>query len=169
MGRMADGDDIVIRPATRADLRAAGALGAALVELHYAFDAQRFMRVGGGLAEGYARFLGSQLRNADAVVLVAEHTSEATKTIVGYIYAAIEPLSWQDLREESGFIHDVIVADAMRGRGVASRLIDAACAWVRERGAPRVLLHTASQNTTAQRLFAALGFRMTMVEMTKEL
>ena len=37
------------------------------------------------------------------------------------------------------------------------------------RGMPRVLLHTASQNTSAQRLFAALCFRPTMIEMTKEL
>jgi ribosomal protein S18 acetylase RimI-like enzyme len=167
-GGMAD-DAIVIRPAVRADLPAMGLLGAALVEVHCALDAQRFMRPGGGLADGYARFLGSQLKNGDAVVLVAEHTAGRPTSIVGYVYAAIEPMSWQDLRDESGFIHDVIVDTAMRGRGVASRLIEGACAWLRERGMPRVLLHTASQNAGAQRLFAALGFRATMVEMMKEL
>ncbi len=162
-------DTIVIRPAGRADLPAMGALGAALVELHYALDAQRFMRAGGGLAEGYARFLGSQLKNRDAIVLAAEHTADGATAIVGYVYAAIEPMSWQDLRDESGFIHDVLVTESMRGRGVATRLIEGACAWLRDRGMPRVLLHTASQNTGAQRLFASLGFRPTMLEMTREL
>jgi ribosomal protein S18 acetylase RimI-like enzyme len=162
-------DSIVIRPAERADLPAMGALGAALVAAHRAFDAQRFKFAGGGLADDYARFLGGELRNRDAVVLVAEHTLDGTWSIVGYIYAAIEPTSWQDLREESGFIHDVIVDETMRGRGVARRLVEGACDWLRGRGMPRVLLHTASQNTSAQRLFAVLGFRPTMIEMTKEL
>jgi RimJ/RimL family protein N-acetyltransferase len=34
---------------------------------------------------------------------------------------------------------------------------------------PRVMLWTASQNATAQRLFARAGFRPTMIEMTREL
>ena len=36
------------------------------------------------------------------------------------------------------------------------------------RGAPRILLATAVENEPAQRLFASLGFRTTMVEMTRE-
>jgi ribosomal protein S18 acetylase RimI-like enzyme len=38
-----------------------------------------------------------------------------------------------------------------------------------ERGTPRLVLHTATQNQTAQRLFARFGFRTTMLEMTREL
>jgi ribosomal protein S18 acetylase RimI-like enzyme len=38
-----------------------------------------------------------------------------------------------------------------------------------DRGAPRVVLGTAEQNEPAQRLFERLGFRRTMVEMTREL
>jgi ribosomal protein S18 acetylase RimI-like enzyme len=34
---------------------------------------------------------------------------------------------------------------------------------------PRVLLMTAEQNASAQRLFARLGFRRTMIEMTREI
>jgi hypothetical protein len=34
---------------------------------------------------------------------------------------------------------------------------------------PRVVLGTADSNHAAQRLFTALGFRRTMVEMTREL
>jgi ribosomal protein S18 acetylase RimI-like enzyme len=48
-------------------------------------------------------------------------------------------------------------------------LLDAALTWLRERGAPRVVLSTAAQNETAQRLFEKLGFRRTMIEMTREL
>jgi hypothetical protein len=36
------------------------------------------------------------------------------------------------------------------------------------KGAPRIVLHTAASNADAQALFARLGFRRTMVEMTRE-
>jgi ribosomal protein S18 acetylase RimI-like enzyme len=47
--------------------------------------------------------------------------------------------------------------------------MDAATGWLRERGAPSVLLWTAAPNEPAQRLFERLGFRRTMIEMTKDL
>ena len=37
------------------------------------------------------------------------------------------------------------------------------------KGAPRLVLHTASKNVAARQFFAALGFRETMVELTAEL
>ena len=37
------------------------------------------------------------------------------------------------------------------------------------RGAPRVVIQVASQNPEAQAVFGRLGFRPTMVEMTREL
>jgi hypothetical protein len=40
---------------------------------------------------------------------------------------------------------------------------------LRRQGAPRVLLWSAAPNTRAQTIFAAAGFRTTMVEMTLEL
>ena len=92
-----------------------------------------------------------------------------TATIVGYVYAAIEPLSWKELRDECGFIHDLLVADSARRSGVGAALLNAAIEWLRGRGMPRVVLGTAAQNETARRLFAQRGFRATMVEMTLEL
>jgi GNAT superfamily N-acetyltransferase len=99
------------------------------------------------------------------VVLVAEQRDR----IVGYVYAAVEPLSWKDLRDECGYIHDLLVTDAARGRGAGDALLDAAIEWLRERGMPRVVLGTAAQNENARRLFARRGFRPTMIEMTLEL
>jgi GNAT superfamily N-acetyltransferase len=48
-------------------------------------------------------------------------------------------------------------------------LVQRASEWLREHGAPRVLLWTAERNAAAQRLFLRLGFRPTMIEMTREL
>ena len=95
--------------------------------------------------------------------------AERQRRIVGYVYGAIEPLSWKDLRDECGFIHDLVVSEAARGGGIGEALLDAAVEWLREQGMPRVVLGTAAQNERAQRLFERHGFRPTMVEMTLEL
>ena len=89
--------------------------------------------------------------------------------MAGYIYAGIEPQSWKELREEAGFIHDVAVTEQGRRAGLATALIEGALDWLRSRGMPRVVLCAAEPNTDAQRLFSKLGFRRTMVEMTREL
>jgi ribosomal protein S18 acetylase RimI-like enzyme len=47
--------------------------------------------------------------------------------------------------------------------------MEAAIEWLRDRGAPRVVLGTAQRNEAAQRLFERLGFRRTMIEMTREI
>lgn len=162
---MPDADAIAIRRATKTDLPALGKLGALLLRTHHQFDPLRFMAPGSHPEEGYAWFLGSQLHEEDVVVFVAERQS----AIVGYVYAALEPQSWKELRDACGFVHDVVVDENGRRGGVATALMEAAIAWLRERGAPRVVLQTAQKNEGAQRLFDRLGFRRTMVEMTREL
>ena len=153
-----------IRPAVDADLSVLGRLGASLMRVHHSFDSGRFLAPGDRPEDGYAWFLGTQLREPDVVVLVAEQKG----SVVGYVYAGLEPLSWKELRGPAGFIHDVIVEEHARHRGVATALIEAASDWLKEHGAPRVVLWTAAQNTSAQRLFAGRGFRQTMIEMTRE-
>jgi ribosomal protein S18 acetylase RimI-like enzyme len=157
--------DVVIRRARRADIPALGPLGALLLRTHYEFDQQRFMAPGPNPESGYGWFLGTQMRDEDAAVFVAERD----RRIVGYVYAGLEPQSWKELREAAGFIHDVVVDEEGRGGGVGTALIEAAMEWLRSRGAPRVVLWTAERNESAQRLFARLGFRRTMIEMTREL
>jgi GNAT superfamily N-acetyltransferase len=156
---------MTIRLATPTDLPALGRLGALLMRTHYEFDPQRFMTAGSDAAEGYAWFLGRQLKDQDVVIYVAELDGE----VIGYVYAGLEPISWKELRDECGFIHDVVVDERGRRTGTATALIEKAVEWLRERGAPRVMLWTAEKNAGAQQLFAKLGFRKTMIEMTREL
>ena len=144
---------------------ALGALGASLMRAHYTFDPLRFMAPPGDPEAGYAWFLGTQLKEDDVAVFVAERAG----SVVGYVYAALEPQSWKELREAAGYIHDVVVVPEAQRHGVAAALIEAACEWLRTIGAPRVVLGTAEKNEGAQRLFARLGFRRTMIEMTREL
>jgi ribosomal protein S18 acetylase RimI-like enzyme len=154
-----------IRRATEADAPALGRLGGLLLRTHFDFDRKRFMAPGDDPEAGYASFLRWQMSEDDVVIFVAAQEG----TVVGYVYAGLEPLSWKELREACGFIHDVIVDARGRRTGIATALVEAAAAWLKERGAPRVMLWTAEPNEAAQRLFERLGFRRTMVEMTREL
>jgi GNAT superfamily N-acetyltransferase len=155
----------VIRRAEERDLEAVGRLGARLLRAHHEFDPLRFMAPRGNTEEGYAWFLGTQLRRDDAVVFVAEWAGQ----VVGYVYAGIEPQSWKELRDEAGFIHDVYVDESARRCGVATALLEAAADWLAGRGMPRIVLWAAAPNESARHLFEHLGFRHTMSEMTREL
>jgi ribosomal protein S18 acetylase RimI-like enzyme len=155
-----------IRRASPDDAAALGRLGALLMRAHYDFDPQRFLPPGDAPERGYGAFLRSQLHRDDVAVFVAVLDEGA---VVGYVYAGLEPMSWKELRDEAGFIHDIAVDPPARRLGVAAALMDAAVAWLKKQGAPRVMLWTAEQNADAQRLFARAGFRRTMIEMTREL
>ena len=136
-----------------------------LLRAHHAFDPKRFIAPGADPEGGYQWFLQTQLKEENAAVFVADQQG----AVIGYVFAALEPISWKDLREACGFIHDVAVDEAGRRGGVATALMTAAVDWLRSRGAPRVVLGTAERNAAAQRLFEGLGFRRTMIEMTREL
>ena len=156
---------MVIRKATGADGEALGRLGALLMDVHYNFDRRRFLEPGSDAAPGYRRFLISQLKARDAVILVAELDG----SVAGYCYAGIEPLSWKELRDTAGFIHDLALDPAARRKGAGRALVNAAIEWCRERGMTRVMLWTSTSNDAARRLFEQSGFRPTMTEMTLEL
>ncbi len=104
---------MVIRKATRADHAVLGRLGALLMTVHYNFDRRRFLAPGEDAAEGYAQFLASQIDDPGSVIFVAEIDG----VVAGYCYAGIEPLSWKELRDEAGFIHDLALDPAARRQG----------------------------------------------------
>ena len=88
--------DVVVRRATESDLPTLGRLGGLLMRTHYEFDSKRFLDPGTHPEEGYAWFLGGQLKDdANVVVLVAEREG----SVVGYVYAGLEPISWKELRD----------------------------------------------------------------------
>jgi ribosomal protein S18 acetylase RimI-like enzyme len=155
----------IIRKAEPRDLDDLGRLGAMLIRTHYAFDKQRFLAPIAGAEAGYAQFLGSRLKSKDDCVFVAERDG----AVAGYLWAALEPMSWKELRGPAGFIHDIAVEESARCQGIGTQLLSAAFEWLRERGVPRVLLSTAAPNQAARSLFRKLGFRETMIEMTREL
>jgi len=154
---------LAIRTAQPEDLAAISRLAGELVRLHHHMDEARFL-LAPGVEEGYRRYIASQLPDEASVILAAELGGE----VVGYAYGRMEPRDWNLLLDACGQLHDVFVDPRHRRQGIARALVQAAIDALESKGAPRVLLHTAIRNEEAQRLFRSLGFRSTMLEMTRE-
>jgi ribosomal protein S18 acetylase RimI-like enzyme len=152
-----------VRRAAASDVQILGKLAAELVRFHHEIDPERFF-LPSGVEEGYRRWLGTEIENVEAIVLVAELRGE----VVGYIYGRLEKRDFNMLLSTHAALHDVLVIERARRSGAAAALIEAFAAAATDRGMPRVVLHTATSNTQAQALFKKLGFRDTMLEMTLE-
>lgn len=156
--------ELRVRTMEKSDLDAVGVLAGRLVRMHHDVDPKRFLHLANP-ERGYARYFASEIENEDVVLLVAEEDGQ----IAGYLYGRLEPRSYNELLDACGKIHDVFVDDAARRKGAGEALLREGMRRLKARGAPRIVLLTAVQNETAQRLFARLGFRTTMLEMTAEL
>lgn len=154
---------ILVRPAAAADLPRLGRLGALLVEVHHEFDAQRFLPTRNRMPADYGGFLATQLKDANAVILVADDGGD----VVGYAYATIEGYDYMTLRGPAGIIQDIVVDLGMRRQGIGRALLDGIIAELSARGVPQIVLSTAALNNGALQLFASGGFHPTMIEMTR--
>ena len=154
-----------IRPATPADAKAMGRLGALLVRVHHDFDPDRFIAATPQTEQGYGAFLGRKLDEANIVILVTERDGE----VIAYAFAGVEGTDFMSLRGPAGVLYDIVVDPGHREQGVGRALVDAMLEALQAKGASQVVLSTAQRNESAQRLFARAGFRRTMIEMTREL
>jgi ribosomal protein S18 acetylase RimI-like enzyme len=155
-------DEPAIRRARIPDLRRVSEFAGELVRLHHTTDTQRFF-LPDRVEEGYASWLRRELRNKNAVVLVAERHSE----LAGYAYGTIEARDWNALLDEHGAIHDVFVTSTGRRAGIGKLLVEGISRELESLGASSIVLSTMVGNEAAQRLFQGCGFRPTMLEMTR--
>jgi ribosomal protein S18 acetylase RimI-like enzyme len=152
-----------IRRANKNDVAQLGAMGAGLARFHHEHDEARFL-YWDDMASGYGWWLGKELDNEQAVVLVAARG----ETLVGYAYGRAEERDWNMLLDAHGALHDIWVEPAGRRDGVGRALCRAMIEALEVLGVPRIVLSTAVRNEAAQKLFASLGWRPTMLEMTRE-
>lgn len=153
-----------VRAATEPDLDALARLAGALVRMHHDFDPPRFF-LPAEVEKGYRWWFGKELANGAAILLAAVLDGE----VVGYLYGRIEERDWNLLLDRHAALHDLWVEERARRLGIAEALVEAFAGEVERRGAPRIVLSTAAANLRAQAFFEQLGFRRTMVEMTREL
>jgi ribosomal protein S18 acetylase RimI-like enzyme len=139
--------------------------GARLARAHHRMDPARFFLPEEPIEDGYAWWLGKELVNPRAVVLVAVRRGRA----VGYAYGRIEKRDWNSLRERCAIGVDLWVEPRARRAGIGRRLVEALAERFAARGEPRMIIQVAAGNARALRAFAGMGFRETVVELAREL
>lgn len=161
---MPESGSLNIRPMVRSDLPQVGPLAAGLVEFHHKIDSARFFTVP-NVAAGYQRWFTEELQNPKAILLVAC----MGETLVGYAYGTLEARDWAMLLDAHAVLHDIYIADTAREHGAGDALVAAFVKACQGKEVEKVVLYTAKDNVSAQRVFERQGFRPTMVEMMLEL
>lgn len=160
---MAGTSEWSVRPCEERDLDGVSALAAKLVAFHHELHPSRFLPSGERVRDGYRWWLGKELANARAAIVVAARG----EAIGGYAYGRVEERDWMRLVDAHGKLHDVWVEPELRGTGLAERLVRACIAALEAKGAKQILLDTAWDNGRARRFFEKLGFAPSMIELVR--
>ncbi len=155
----------LLRDARAADLPALARMGAKLAREHHAMDPARFFLPEEPIEKGYAWWLGKELVNPRAVIVVAARRGR----LLGYAYGRIERADWNTLRERGAVGVDLWVEPRARRGGLGRALVEGLIDRFAARRQPRLVIHVATANPLARRVFAGLGFRETLVELAREL
>ncbi len=144
---------VTIRPATERDVEALVDLDLDSATHHASLDPV-FYHVPDRAAVG--SFLRHRLTNPNREMLVAE----VDGVVVGSVDITAEepPDPGAVVRPVPTVDIGISVAAGWRGRGIGRRLMEAAEANARERGAERIVLDMSSENVDALRLYRSLGY-----------
>lgn len=154
-------DEIMIRPATVNDGDAIEQLWHCLVEYHVALDNELPGEAHNG-ARRYARRLLERLDDPQTSTLVAEENGK----VVGFALGAIVDLVPDVFDQEpSGFLADIYVDEAYRGRGIGRALVSGMADWFRQQGVSYFEWNVASRNPDARAFWHAVGGRDVMIRM----
>jgi GNAT superfamily N-acetyltransferase len=127
-----------------------------------------------GELDGFADWIAAEWDDGpDTLALVAEIDG----VIAGYVEAVIqEPEPWRrffgnrEFRERRLFVNAVLTAEAYRRRGIATRLVETAEVWGRERGATVSLLDTWAESPVSVPFWERrMGYRRRSIVFAKKL
>jgi ribosomal protein S18 acetylase RimI-like enzyme len=155
---------VTIRPGAAEDVAAVLPLVARTIAFHEQLDEARF----GAVPDAYRRYEGwftSMAGTSEGAFFVAEQDGR----IVGFVFGQIQEEYKMYRLNRYGMLHDLWVEPAYRRRGAAKALIRAVLDRFRQAGVTQARLDSGAGNEAAQRLFAACGFRPSVLEMLAEL
>jgi ribosomal protein S18 acetylase RimI-like enzyme len=156
---------VLVRDARAADVPAMARMGSRLAREHHRMDPARFFLPEEPIEDGYAWWLGKELINPRAALLVAARRGR----VVGYAYGRIERRDWNTLRERCAVGVDLWVEPRARRAGTGRRLVEALAERFAARKEKRLVIQVAAENALALEVFAGMGFRRTVVELAREL
>ena len=142
---------VSIRAARTADLPAVIGLWRELQDLNAAFDPR--LALSAAAADWFLTYLGDQLDNPHAAVLVAEHEA----FVVGYTFGQI--MRRPTLQSgDCGYVADVCVRDGWRSKGIGRRLHDRLRAWFLAHGITDVEVQVVRANPASQAFWRKMGY-----------
>ena len=153
-----------IRPANPEDVPAVLPMVRKVCAFHEALDPAKY-GFRGDVGRQYDRWLIKRSNDPRAVFLVAE---PEPGRLVAFLVGTVEEEIPVYRLKEFGFIHDLWVEEKYRNEGVARQMVTLAIERFREIGVKQVRLDAAYANEPARGLFAACGFRPSIVEMLIE-
>lgn len=161
-----------VRPATPDDVPAVLPMVRAVCAFHEKLDPAKYSFRGDPGAM-YDDWLHKRATDAKSVFLVADAGQDELdpnlRKLVGFIVGTVTDEIPIYRVQRFGFLHDLWVEERYRHEGIGRQLVTEAVARFREIGVPQVRLDTAFPNEAARSLFAACGFRPSIVEMLTEL
>jgi len=133
------------------------------IEIATATDIAELCRLLGLLFEQEAEFAADISRQQRGLQTIFEHPELGTLVVAkqqGLIVGMVNLLFTVStaLGARVALLEDVVVLPQLRGRGVGSRLIEAAIATARKTGCKRITLLTDADNQAAQGFYRKHGF-----------
>lgn len=119
--------------------------------------------------EMYRDWLIARAADSQSVFLVADAGSDPFPSVVGFLVGSVEREIPIYRVKQFGFIHELWVEERYRNEGIARQLVTLAIERFAAIGVPQLRLDVAWENPAARNLFAACGFRPTVVEMVNVL
>lgn len=157
-----------IRPATPQDVPAVLPMVARVCAFHEKLDPAKY-GFRADPAKMYDRWLVGRSTDPRSVFLVADAGRGGDSKLVAFLVGTVEAEIPVYRLKSFGFIHDLWVEEDYRNEGIARQMVTLAVERFGEIGVKQVRLDTAYANDAARGLFAACGFRPSVVEMLVEL
>jgi ribosomal protein S18 acetylase RimI-like enzyme len=156
---------MLIRSATSDDVPQVLPMVAKICALHENWDTAKY----GFLPypeQRYEKWLTRLANSSDrSVFLVAEDEGK----LGGFLVATVEREIPIYRLQEYAFIHDIWVEPEYRQNGVARQMVMLCVERFQKMEIHQIRLDTTAVNEAARRLFASCGFRISTIEMLKEL
>jgi ribosomal protein S18 acetylase RimI-like enzyme len=117
------------------------------------FDAYRQFYKKPSNGEAARRFLFARLSKSESVLFIAQHNQDA----IGFVH--LYPVFSSTNLTRQWILNDLYVAPEARKHGVAHTLMNRARQFAEATQADGLMLETATDNHTAQRLYERLGWK----------
>jgi ribosomal protein S18 acetylase RimI-like enzyme len=116
------------------------------------------LRPGAVIARDYAQNLIGNVAARNGIILLARHGTASIGIAVAWIAHDSDPLLEPHARRHA-YLSDLFVAEGWRRKGIASALIEAVEAAMRERGCRRMRMCSKAENRDAVLCYEAAGYR----------